>query len=122
MRKSDKKNPSIKRGKNIFYYGVGSAGLTPVEIQALSSVEGSGDKVLTFTNNNQVTYFSYPVSLGALSSILDQNDDERLGDFILNAYRFIFPLPNGITGALDYYVYELDTPVTQTDFEMTFIF
>lgn len=67
-----------------YYYGVGAAGLTGSGIGALTKhiITSSNNVNRSFTvNGSQKMYFAYPASYGDLTSILDVNNFETLGDW-----------------------------------------
>ena len=57
---------------------------------------------------SQVFYFAYPLSYGALTSILDVNNFETIGDWTRTTRSF-----TGLDAtSQSYYVYEFKNPVT----------
>jgi len=103
-----------------YYFGSGAAALTPAAVAALTKDIRVSTSNLnrTFTpNGSQVLYFAYPASYGGLTSILDQNGFETIGDWTLRTQN--------ITGldatAQSYRIYEYNnTPVAGT-YSFTFI-
>jgi len=103
-----------------YYSGVGAAALAAASVGALTKDVRISTSSLnkSFTpNGSQVLYFAYPASYGALTSILDDNDFETLGDWTLRT--------ENITGldatAQSYRIYEFNnTPVSGT-YGFTFI-
>ena len=102
-----------------FYYGSGAPGLNGAQIGALNKlVQTQGDKVLAFAPANEVYYFAYPSSYGALNRILDQNLFDITADFDVSD-------PVVIVGAdgtnQDYRVYEFQN-LTNLAQNLTFDF
>lgn len=67
-----------------YYHGVGAAGLNGAQIAALTKnvIASSNNVNRSFTvNGSQKMYFAYPASYGDLTSILDVNNFETLGDW-----------------------------------------
>lgn len=107
-----------------FYYGVGAPGLTVSEVQQLTKeVVSKSNKDYIFSPSSQVYYFAYPASYGELTSILDTNGFEIIGDFTKRAETFTL---NGAyfknTVPVSYLVYEFNNLTTQNDFNITFKF
>lgn len=101
-----------------YYYGSGAQNLTAAQVAALTKniVVESTSKAVTYTASNQVFYFAYPASYGVLTSILDPNGFEIISGFTLRVETI-----TGLDGnAVSYNIYELDNPVTQTNYVVTF--
>lgn len=102
-----------------FYYGVGAQALTFAQVQGLTKVVQTKQNTTTTTSpSSQVYYFAYPQSYGSLTSILDPNGFETLPGYTQRS---------GTMTMLDstvqnYYVYEFNTPTTQTSFANTYKF
>ena len=101
-----------------YYYGSGAEGLTAAQVAALTknvAVE-STSKAVTYTASAQVFYFAYPAAYGVLTSILDPNGFEIISGFTLRVENI-----TGLDGnATSYNIYELNNPVTQTNYTVTF--
>lgn len=97
-----------------YYYGSGAAGLTAANVALLtkSVITEDTDIIFSYTPNGaQVLYMAFPAAYGTLSSILDQNNFETIGDWTLRT--------ENITGldatAQSYRIYEYNnTPVAGT--------
>lgn len=108
---------------NVFYYGSGAPGLTPVQIQGLTTlVEEKGSKTLEFNPNNEVLYFAYPAAFGVLQSIFDQNGYNVTADFLLRPGVFTLTSPNYGSGTSPYFIYEGINPLIVSNFKLTFNF
>lgn len=106
-----------------FYYGVGAVGLSVAQVQGLTKqIVATGNKTYTFSPSNQVYYCAYPASYGVLTSILDTNGFEVIGDFTLRVVSFTNNSPNYKGGTVSYNVYEFNNLTTQTNFNITFKF
>lgn len=106
-----------------FYYGVGAPGLTVSQLQQLTKqVVAKGNKVYTFNPTSQVLYIAYPASYGDLTSILDPNNFEILGDFTKRQETFGLNSPYYEGGNVLYNVYEFNNLTTQSNFNVTFKF
>ena len=102
-----------------FYWGVGAKNLTPAQIQALTKrIEQKSNKTVTTSPNNEVYYFAYPASYGQLTSILDPNNFETIGDYTLRTENFT--MLDGST--VQYYVYEFNNLTSQNNFTIQYIF
>lgn len=99
--------------------------LTLVGVQYLNTTQiySSGTKILssaksrsvTYNTTNQVAYYAFPASLGALTSILDQNGFETIGDWTLRSENLA-----GLDGTNQaYYIYEFKN-LTTTSMTYTF--
>jgi hypothetical protein len=103
-----------------YYYGPGAVGLTAAAVAGLTkdirTSTASLNRVFTATAG-QVYYFAYLASYGALTSILDENGFETIGDWTLRT--------EDITGldatAQSYRIYEFDNPVAGGTTNYTFI-
>lgn len=102
-----------------YYFGAGAAGLSAAAVAALTKdIRVSTATLLkSFTATaGQVFYFAYPASYGALTSILDVNNFETIGDWTLRT--------ENITGldatAQSYRIYEFNNPVVAGTYDYTF--
>ena len=102
-----------------YYYGVASPGLD------ISSDGGGLTKLLInntptvaeqFSPVVQVYYFAYPDSYSSLTSILDQNGFETIGDWTVSTVS----VTNSYGAVISYRQYEFNNLTTQTDFTNTF--
>jgi hypothetical protein len=108
---------------NVLYYGEGTIGLTPAQIQMLNVLyEEKGPKTVIFNPSNEVLYFAYPTQFGVLSSIVDQNDFDITNDFVRTTQAFTLTSPNYGTGVSNYYIYESINLLTVSNFSITFNF
>jgi hypothetical protein len=102
-----------------FYYGVGAQSLTFAQVQGLNKLVQTQSNITTTTSpSSQVYYFAYPQAYGVLNSILDQNGFETIAGYTRRS---------GTMTMLDatvqnYYVYEFNSPTTQTSFSNTYKF
>lgn len=103
-----------------YYFGSGALGLTASQVSSLTKDirTSSANLNKTFTpSNGNVFYFAYPASYGALTSILDENDFETIGDWTLRT--------ESITGldsnSVSYRIYEFNNPVVAGTTNYTFI-
>jgi hypothetical protein len=92
-----------------YYYGVGAVGLSAAQVALLTKeiVGSSANKNVVFNIAiGQVYYFAYPAAYGALTSILDENGFETIGDWTLST--------SNITGldasAQSYRIYRFNNP------------
>lgn len=103
-----------------YYSGAGVPSLTAAQVAALTkdirTSTASLNKNFT-TSNGDVYYFAYPASYGALTSILDENGFETIGDWTLRT--------ENITGldatAQSYRIYEFNNPVVAGTTNYTFL-
>lgn len=102
-----------------YYFGAGSSGLSAAAIAALtkSVIISTATLAKTFTAAaGQVLYFAYPASYGALSSILDANNFETIGDWTRTT--------KSITGtdgtSQSYYCYEFNNALVAGNYTYTF--
>ncbi len=93
-----------------YYYGAGASGKTAAQVAALtkSVITSTATVNLTLTASaGNVFYFAYPASYGSLTSILDVNNFETIGDWNVSTAN--------ITGldaaAVSYKIYEFKNPV-----------
>lgn len=102
-----------------YYYGAGAPGLTAAQVAALTKDirVSSSSLIKSFTSaNGDVYYFSYPASYGALSSILDENGFETIGDWTLRTENI-----TGLDGnPVSYRIYEFNNPVVAGSTNYTF--
>lgn len=102
-----------------FYYGVGAQSLTGAQVQALTKlVQGQSNTTTVTSPTSQVYYFAYPQSYGVLSSITDQNGFSTLAGYT----RRSVSLTMLDSTTQSYYIYEFNTPTTQTSFSNTYTF
>jgi hypothetical protein len=96
-----------------FYFGVGAQGLTNVQIASLTKSIQTKQNTNTITSpTSQVFYFAYPSSYGFLTSILDTNGFETIGDYIVRSVVI-----TGLDGTpQNYRVYEYANLTTQVNF------
>lgn len=102
-----------------YYSDAGAVGLTPAQVGALtkSIIVSTATVTKTMTATaGQVFYFAYPASYPSLTSILDVNGFETIGDWTLTTAN--------ITGldatAQSYKIYEFNNPVTAGSYQYTF--
>lgn len=100
-----------------YYYGVGAQGLTGAEIAGLTKlIVLSGNKTESFSPTAQVPYFAYPAAYGDLTSILDPNGFETIGDWTKSTKTIV-----GLDStSQNYTCYEFNNPTTQSGFAYTF--
>jgi hypothetical protein len=104
-----------------YYYGVGAPSLTIGDIQQLTKqVVTQSNKTYSFSPSTEVIYFAYPQSYGLLTSILDQNGFETIGDWTVRAETFTNNPPYFINTSVAYYVYEFNNLTTQINFSYSF--
>lgn len=103
-----------------YYHGAGVPALSAAAVAALTKTIRTSNANVNenFTTvNGDVYYFAYPASYGALTSILDENSFEVIGDFTLRT--------ENITGldasAVSYRIYESNNPVLAGTTDFTFI-
>jgi len=102
-----------------FYYGVGAQSLTEAQVQALTKlVKTKSDTTTTTSPSTEVYYFAYPQSYGSLTSILDTNGFETIGGY---TQRSVSMTMLDATSQ-SYYIYEFNTPTTQTSFSNQYKF
>lgn len=104
-----------------YYYGADVPGLTAAQVgtDLTKSVIASTSSVNPSftTSNGDVYYFAYPASYGALSSILDENNFETIGDWTLTTANI-----TGLDGnPVSYRIYEFNNPVVAGSTDYTFI-
>ena len=102
-----------------YYNGAGVAGKSAAQVALLtkSIITSTATLAKTMTASaSDVFYFAYPSSYGALTSILDVNNFETIGDWTRTTQN--------ITGldasAQSYYIYEFNNPVTAGSYQYTF--
>lgn len=92
-----------------YYYGADVPGIAASAVAGLTkqviNSTANANRVFSF-NVGDVFYFAYPASYGALTSILDENSFETIGDWTLRT--------ENITGLdatpVSYRIYEFDNP------------
>ena len=102
-----------------YYFGAGAQALTSAQVASLTKdiIGSTATLNRSFTTlAGQVYYFAYPASYGALTSILDENGFEVIGDWTLRT--------ENITGLdaspVSYRIYEFNNPVTAGTTNFTF--
>lgn len=102
-----------------YYNGAGASGKSAAQVAALSKSIINSTATLAKTMSaaaSDVFYFAYPASYGALTSILDVNNFETIGDWTLTT--------SNITGLnatpVSYRIYEFKNPVTAGSYQYTF--
>lgn len=102
-----------------YYFGAGAVGLSAAAVAGLSKniINSTASLNRSFTTTaGQVYYFAYPASYGVLTSILDENGFEVIGDWTLRV--------ENITGLdlspVSYNIYEFNNPVTAGTTDFTF--
>lgn len=97
-----------------YYVGAGSPGLSAAAVAGLTKriITESTDRTEVISATvGQVFYFAYPASYGTLSSILDENNFETIGDWTLRVENI-----TGLDGnPVSYNIYEFDNPVGVSD-------
>lgn len=102
-----------------FYYGVGAQALTGAQVQALTDlVQVKQNTTVTTSPTNQVYYFAYPQSYGALTSIKDQNGFNVTAGYTQRSVT----LTMMDSTSQPYYIYEFNNLTTQTNFANTYNF
>ncbi len=102
-----------------YYVGAASAGLSAAGVASLTKlvIASNANLVRSITAaGGNVFYFAYPVSHGALASILDVNNFETLGDWTLRTENI-----TGLDGSpVSYRIYEFKNPVVAGSYQYTF--
>lgn len=103
-----------------YYSGSAAPGRTAAQVAALTkdirTSNANLNKSFTMANGD-VYYFAYPASYGALTSILDENGFETIGDWTLRTENI-----TGLDGnAVSYRIYEFKNPVVAGTTNYTFI-
>lgn len=101
-----------------YLYGAGSSGKLFANMYAdlTHSISAYGNKTISFSPSSQVIYFGYPASYPDLTSILDPNGFEIIGDFTKRTGNVV-----GLDGSSQSYkIYEFNNLTTQTNFAITF--
>lgn len=104
------------------YFGVvDTAPTTEADVIAIGNATAADrrGRTVTYTLNNQKSCYSYPVSLGALTSIKDANNFEYLGSYDRTTVS-VTSTVGTTTNTVSYYVYTLHDSVTITSFKQTF--
>lgn len=102
-----------------YYYGVGAASLgTGVSGLTKQIITETTNTTRNFTvNGSQKMYFAYPASYGTLSSILDVNSFNTVGDWTLTVANI-----TGLDGnPVSYNIYEFNNFAVAGTFQYTFI-
>lgn len=103
-----------------YYVGAGATGKSAAQIRSdltLTIIGSTGTVVRTITAAaTNVFYFAYPSAYGSLTSILDVNNFETIGDWTKTT--------KSITGldatSQSYFCYEFNNPVTAGSYQYTF--
>lgn len=102
-----------------YYSGAGTTSLTPAQVASLTKdvIVSTATVVKTITATaGQVFYFAYPAAYPALTSILDVNNFETIGDWTVSTIS--------ITGldatSQSYRQYKFNNPVTAGSYQYTF--
>ena len=103
-----------------YYFGFGDPGLTASQVAALTKdvIASTASKTVTFNPNvgGKKFYFAYPASYGALTSILDVNNFETIGDWTLTTTNI-----TGLdTTAQSYRIYSFNNTVVAGTYQYTF--
>lgn len=101
-----------------FYWGTGAPGLTPAEIRSNfgAQVTNNGDKIVSMVPSNEVYYFAYPASYGALNRVLDWNNFDITSDFTIRVENLV-----GLDGSSQSYrIYEFNNLVSHSAQNITF--
>lgn len=101
-----------------YYYGVGAPGLSAASVGGLTKyvIANTATVARQFSPTAQVYYFAYPASYPALTSILDTNGFETIGDWSVSTGNI-----TGLDGnAVSYRIYEFNNLTTQVNFTNTF--
>lgn len=103
-----------------YYSGVGAAGLTAAQVAALTKDVrvSTASLAKSFSpNGSQVLYFAYPASYGALTSILDVNNFNTIGDWTQRTEDI-----TGLDGnPVSYYIYEFNNVPLAGTYQYTFV-
>jgi len=103
-----------------YYYGVAAPGLDiSIDGGGLTKlvIENSPTITESFSPTSQVYYFAYPSSYPALTSILDTNGFETIGDWTVSTVA----VTNSYGNTVNYRQYEFNNLTTQVNFSNTFI-
>ena len=104
------------------YYGVGAPAATVTTIQGMTKlIQAKANRTYAFSPTVQVFYYAFPASFGVLTSILDANGFETIGDWTLRVENFLNNPPD-YEGVTTSYIYEFNNLTTQVAFNNTFIF
>ena len=102
-----------------YYYGVGAQHLAAADVALLTNdIASQCNKSYSFSPTNEVYYFAYPASYGVLTSILDTNGFETIGDWTIRTEN----ITNTYGEMTSYFIYEFNNITTQTGFINTFIY
>lgn len=99
-----------------YYYGVSANASLSDPTTLTEDVSSKGNKTYKFTASEQYFYFAYDYSYGSLTSILDANGFENLGNF--TKVGKVTVTKNGKSYEL--MVYRSTTVQSQTNFGLTF--
>lgn len=99
-----------------YYYGVSNNGSLADPSTLTEDISSKGNKTYKFTASEQYFYLAYDYSYGSLTSILDANGFENLGNF--TKVGKITVTKNG--KGYDLMVYRSNTVQSQTNFSLTF--
>lgn len=102
-----------------YYAGAGASGLSASSVAGLTKrvINESTSRTETIAAGaGEVFYFAYPASYGVLTSILDVNNFETIGDWTLRVENI-----TGLDGnPVSYNIYEFNNPVTAGSYQYTF--
>jgi len=102
-----------------YFSGTGLPGRTAAQVAAMSKLVALSNATVArnfTTSAGDVYYFAYPTSYGALTSILDANNFETIGDWTLRLENI-----TGADGAsVPYRIYEFNNPVIAGTTSYTF--
>lgn len=101
-----------------YYYGVSTNASISDPTTLTEDVASKGNKTYKFTASEQYFYYAYDYSYGSLTSILDANGFENLGNF--KKVGKVTVTKNG--NNYDLMVYRSNTVQSQTNFSLTFKF
>jgi hypothetical protein len=105
-------------GTPMYVGTVTSAAPSETEVKLISPTTAEKvDQVFEYTMSDARFCFAYPTTFGALSSILDDNNDEIISGFAITAVNFTI---SGTT--IGYTIYTLICLATVTDHTVTFKF
>ena len=105
------------------YYGVSSPAATVATIQGMTKlIQVKANRTYAFSPTVQVYYYAFPASFGVLTSILDANGFETIGDWTLRVENFTNNSPDYEGVTVSYNIYEFNNVTTQVAFNNTFIF
>jgi hypothetical protein len=105
------------------YYGVSAPAATTTAIQGMTKlIQAKANRTYAFSPTVQVFYYAFPASFGVLTSILDANGFETIGDWTLRVENFNLNSPDYEGVTTSYNIYEFNNLTTQVAFNNTFKF